>query len=75
MQKIEKYVLKGVSFGPSECIKELKPECAYFLGQTISFGHLGLISDPLVSSKYHNETHDPKGQENPNKWRTNISAL
>ena len=29
-----------------------------------SFGHLGLISDPLIVSKLHNETHDPKGQEN-----------
>ena len=29
-----------------------------------SFGHLGLISDPLIVSKLHNETYDPKGQEN-----------
>ena len=29
-----------------------------------SFGHLGLISDPLIVFKFHNETHDPKGQEN-----------
>ena len=29
-----KYVLKRVSFGSKECIKELKLECAYFLGQT-----------------------------------------
>ena len=29
-----KYVLKRVSFGSKECIKELKPECAYFQGQT-----------------------------------------
>ena len=28
------------------------------------FGHLGLISDPLIISKFPNETHDPKGQEN-----------
>ena len=26
--------------------------------------HLGVISDPLIASKFHNETHDPKGQEN-----------
>ena len=26
--------------------------------------HLGFISDPLIVSKFHNETHDPKGQEN-----------
>ena len=29
-----------------------------------SFCHLGFISDPLVVSKFHNETHDPKGLEN-----------
>ena len=29
-----------------------------------SFGYLGLISDPLIVFKFHNETHDPKGQEN-----------
>ena len=29
-----------------------------------SFCHLGVISDPLIVSKFHNETHDLKGQEN-----------
>ena len=29
-----------------------------------SFCHLGFISDPLIISKFHNETHDPKWQEN-----------
>ena len=29
-----------------------------------SFCHLGIICDPLIVSKFHNETHDPKGQEN-----------
>ena len=29
-----------------------------------SFYLLGFISDPLIVSKFHNETHDPKGQEN-----------
>ena len=29
-----KYVLKWVSFGSKDCTKELKLECAYFLGQT-----------------------------------------
>ena len=29
-----------------------------------SFCHLGSISDPFIVSKFHNETHDPKGQEN-----------
>ena len=35
-----------------------------FWARLASFGHLGLISDPLIDSKLHNETHDPKGQEN-----------
>ena len=26
--------------------------------------NLGFISDPLIVSKFHNETHDPKGQDN-----------
>ena len=29
-----------------------------------SFCHSGFISDPLIVSKFHNETIDPKGQEN-----------
>ena len=29
-----KYVLKRVSFGSKDCTKELKLECAYFMGQT-----------------------------------------
>ena len=28
-----KYILKRVSFGTKDCTKELKLECAYFLGQ------------------------------------------
>ena len=60
-----KYVLKRVSFGSKDCSKELKLECAYFLGQTSYFCHLGFISDPLIIvSKFHNETYNPKGQEN-----------
>ena len=34
-----------------------------FWARLASFGHLGLISDPLIVSKFDNETHDPKGQE------------
>ena len=29
-----KYVLERVSFGSKDCTKELKLECAYFMGQT-----------------------------------------
>ena len=36
-----------------------------FPGATLaSFCHLGFISDPLIVSKFHNETNDPKRQEN-----------
>ena len=49
-----KYFLKKVSFVSKDYAKYLKLECAYF------------ISDPLIVSKFHNETHDPKGQENKN---------
>ena len=35
-----------------------------FWARLASLGHLGHISDPLIVSKFHNETHDPKGQEN-----------
>ena len=34
-----------------------------FWARLASLGQLGLISDPLIVSKFHNETHDPKGQE------------
>ena len=33
----KKYVLKKVFFGSKDCTKELKLECAYFLGQTSQF--------------------------------------
>ena len=35
-----------------------------FWARLASFGLLGLISDPPIVSKFHNELHDPKGQEN-----------
>ena len=59
-----RYVLKRVSFGSKDCTKELKLECAYSWARLASFCHLGFISDPLIVSKFHNETQDPKGQEN-----------
>ena len=34
-----------------------------FWARLAGFCHLGFISDPLIVSKFHNETHDPKGQE------------
>ena len=60
-----KYVLKRVSFGGKDCTKQLKLECAYISwARLASFCHLGVISDPLIVTKFHNETHDPKEQEN-----------
>ena len=53
--------LKRLSFGSKKCIEELKLECASFLGQ---FRQFCLISDPLIISKFPNETQDHKGQEN-----------
>ena len=35
-----------------------------FWARLASFGHLGLISDLLIDSKFPNENHAPKGQEN-----------
>ena len=35
-----------------------------FWARLANFCHLGLISYPLIVSMFHNETHDPKGQEN-----------
>ena len=35
-----------------------------FWARLASFGHFGLIRDHLIVSKFHNETHYPKGQEN-----------
>ena len=37
--------------------------CIFFWARQASFDYLGLISDPLIVSKFHNETHDTKGQE------------
>ena len=35
-----------------------------FCARLVSFGNVGLISDPLIISMFSNESHDPKGQEN-----------
>ena len=39
-------------------------ECASILSRLTSFSALGLISDPLIVSKFHNGNHGPKGKEN-----------
>ena len=35
-----------------------------FYARLASVGQLGLVSDPLMVSKFHNRIHDPKGQAN-----------
>ena len=55
-----KYALKKVVLGKQRMHRRTVTKVCIFSG----FGHLGLISDPLIVSKFHNETHDPKGQEN-----------
>ena len=52
--------LKRLSFGSKECTEELKLVWAILA----SFSHVGLISDPLIISKFPDEPQDPKGQEN-----------
>ena len=44
--------------------QKLRPVQKSAPGLLASFCHLGFTSDPLIVSKFHNETHDPKGQEN-----------
>ena len=57
--KLGKYVLKMLSFGSKERTKEPKLECAYFWARLASFGHLGLISDPLIVSEFPSSTMKP----------------
>ena len=57
--------LQMLSFGSKECTKELKQDCANFLG---------LISYHLIVSKFHNKTHDRKGQENKSSNTFFLSA-
>ena len=45
-------------------LKNLNESVQIILAKLASFGHLGLSSDPLIVFKFHNETDDPKGQEN-----------
>ena len=59
-----KSVLKRVPVGSKDCIKELNQSVHISWARLASFCHLGFISEPLIVSKFHNKTHDPKGQEN-----------
>ena len=56
--------LKGCPLEAKNTSKNYNHSVHIFWSRLASFGHLGVISDPLIVSKFHNETHDPKGQEN-----------
>ena len=55
---------KGYPLEAKDASKNWNQSLHIFWARLACFGHLGLISDPLIVSKFHNETHDPKGQEN-----------
>ena len=56
--------LKGYPLEAKTAPKNWNYSVHIFWARLASFCHLGIISDPLIVSKFHNETHDPKGQEN-----------
>ena len=56
---------KRLSFESKDCTKELKlSSVLVFWARLLSFGQLGLISEPQISSKLQNGINDPKGLEN-----------
>ena len=57
-------VLKGYPLEAKNAPKNWNYSVHIFWARLASFGHLGLIGDPLIVPKFHNGTHDPKGQEN-----------
>ena len=64
MIKLSEMFLNGYPLDASNASKNSNQSVHIFWARLASFGHLGLISDPLIVSKFHNETHDPIGQEN-----------
>ena len=56
--------LKGYPLEAKTAPKNRNQSVHIFWAILASFCHLDFISDPLIVSKFHNETHDPKGQEN-----------
>ena len=64
-QTLVQYVLKNVILWKQRMHKRTETRVLLiFWARLASLGHLGHISDPLIVSKLHNETHDPKGHEN-----------
>ena len=64
LQGGKEYVLKKVILLKQRMLRRTETSVQVFWARLASFGHLGLISDPLIVSKFSNESHDPKGQEN-----------
>ena len=56
--------LKGYPLEAKTATKNLNYSVHISRARLASFCHLGFISDPLIVSKFYNETHDLKGQEN-----------
>ena len=56
--------LKGYPLESRNASKNWNQSVHIFWARLASFGHLGLIGDPLIILKFHNELHDQKGQEN-----------
>ena len=55
---------KGYPLEAKNAPKNRNQSVHMFWARLASFGHSGIISDHLIFSKFHNETLDPKGQEN-----------
>ena len=56
--------LKGYPLEAKTAPKNWNQSVRISWARLASFCQLGFISDPLIVSRFHNETHDPKGQEN-----------
>ena len=56
--------LKGYPWEAKTAPKNWNQSVHISWSRLASFCHLGVISDTLRVSKFHNETFDPKGQEN-----------
>ena len=56
--------LKGYPLEAKTALKNLNESVHISWARLASFCHVGFISDPLIVLKFHNETHDPKEQDN-----------
>ena len=56
--------LKGYPLVAKTASNNLNQSVHISWARLASFCHLGVINDALIVSKFQNDTHDPKGQEN-----------